>query len=334
MHSAVHFQLCYKPDPKNPADVFSRQPAPPQVHINPSERADTRTINTIITSALPQACTLEQVQEATASDTTLQAVLASLQSGSWDEDLARYFCHRNEFASSHCVLLRSGQIVIPQSLRHRVLELAHQGHQGIAKTKTRLHFKVWWPGMSTQAVNFLKECLPCQLATEPPTSQYTPLQPTTHLEAPLLLTGLYFTGPFPTGENLLVLVDYYSRYPEIEVMKNITTGALEPRLRRIFARYGVPQEIVTDNAKTFRSSQFADFMTEFGIKHRKIAPRYPRTNEEVEKLNRSINKVVKTAIAVSRDWLRRPQRVANGLPHYAPCSHWETTSRHDVGTQC
>ena len=49
-------------------------------------------------------------------------------------------------------------------------------------------------------------------------------------------------------------------------MKNIMTGALEPRLRRIFAHYGVPQEIVTDNAKTFRSSQFAYFMTEFGMK--------------------------------------------------------------------
>ena len=57
-----------------------------------------------------------------------------------------------------------------------------------------------------------------------------------------------FVGPFPTGENLLVLVDYYSRFPEIEIMTKITAEALEPRLRRIFSRYGVPQRIVTDNA--------------------------------------------------------------------------------------
>jgi hypothetical protein len=49
-----------------------------------------------------------------------------------------------------------------------------------------------------------------------------------------------FVGPFHTGENLLLLVDYYSQYPEVENMKHITTAALEPRLRRIFARYGVP----------------------------------------------------------------------------------------------
>jgi hypothetical protein len=43
-------------------------------------------------------------------------------------------------------------------------------------------------------------------------------------------------------------------------------------------------------------------MREFGIKHKKITPRYPRANGEAERLNRSINKVVKTAIAESRDW--------------------------------
>jgi transposase InsO family protein len=111
-----------------------------------------------------------------------------------------------------------------------------------------------------------------------------------------------FVGPFPTGENLLVLVDYYIRYPEVEIMKHITTAALEPPLRRIFARYGVPQEIVADNAKTFRSSRFSNLMREFGIKHKKITPRYPRANGVAEQLNRSINKVVKTAIAESRDW--------------------------------
>jgi transposase InsO family protein len=100
-------------------------------------------------------------------------------------------------------------------------------------------------------------------------------------------------GPFPTGENLLVLVDYYSRFPEVEIMKKITAAALEPRLRRIFARYGVTKRIVTDNAQTFCSTRFANLMAEYGIKHRKITPLYPRANGEVERLNRNINKVVK-----------------------------------------
>ena len=150
--------------------------------------------------------------------------------------------------------------------------------------------------MSKDLETFVKRCQPCLVTTESPRPSITPLKRTTLPKAAWLLLGMDFVGKFSTGENLLVLVDYYSRYPEVEIMKHITTAALEPRLRRIFARYGVPQEIVTDNAKTFRSFRFSNLMREFGVKHRKITPRYPRANGEAERLNRSINKVVKTAI--------------------------------------
>ena len=149
----LNFRLRYEPGPKNAADVFSRQPTPPRAHVNPSEHADTRMINVITTASLPRACTIEQVKEATAKDATLQTVLKSLQSGTWNKDLGLFFSHRNEFSFSGGVLLRNNRIVIPRSLQQRVLELAHQGHQGIAKTKARLRTKVWWPGMSTEAEN-------------------------------------------------------------------------------------------------------------------------------------------------------------------------------------
>ncbi|CAB4022868.1 hypothetical protein BOX15_Mlig023251g7 [Paramuricea clavata] len=258
-------------------------PTLPRAHVNPSEHADTRMINAITTASLPRACIIEQVREATAKDAKLQTVLKSLQSGTWNKDLGLFFSHRNEVSFSDGVLLRNNRIVIPRSLQQRVLELANQGHQGVAKTKARLRTKVWWPGMSTEAETFVKRYQPCLVATEPTKPSFTPLKPTTLPKAAWLLIGMDFVGPFPTGENLLVLVDYYSRYPEVEIMKHITTAALEPRLRRIFARYGVPQEIVTDNAKTFRSSRFSNLMREFGIKHKKITPRYPRVNGEAER---------------------------------------------------
>ncbi|KAJ1156950.1 hypothetical protein NDU88_009666, partial [Pleurodeles waltl] len=45
------------------------------------------------------------------------------------------------------LILRGRRIVLPQSLWAKVVELAHQGHQGAAKTKARLRAKVWFPGM-------------------------------------------------------------------------------------------------------------------------------------------------------------------------------------------
>lgn len=37
------------------------------------------------------------------------------------------------------------RIVIPQSLKSEELLLAHEGHEGIVKTKTRMRIKIWWP---------------------------------------------------------------------------------------------------------------------------------------------------------------------------------------------
>ena len=299
----LNFHMGYEPGAQNAADVLSRQPIPPRRAINPSKLADTRAINTVISTSLSRACTVEEVRSATTGDAVLQAIINSLASSNWSNPQVHpYYAHRFELTSCDGILLRGNRILIPDSLRKRVLELAHQGHQGIAKTKSRLRSKVWWPGMSTEADAFVRQCQPCTLASTSPTQAVAPLKPTPLPKAAWLYLGMDFVGPFPTGENLLVLIDYYSRFPGVEIMKKITADALEPCLRRIFAWYGIPQRIVTDNAQTFCSTSFANLMAEYGIQHRKITPLYPRANGEVERLNTNINKVVKTAIAAARNW--------------------------------
>ena len=46
-------------------------------------------------------------------------------------------------------LLRDHRLVIPSSLATRVVQLAHVGHQGVIKTKSRIRNKVWFPHMDT-----------------------------------------------------------------------------------------------------------------------------------------------------------------------------------------
>jgi hypothetical protein len=40
-------------------------------------------------------------------------------------------------------------LVIPRKLRQRILQLAHESHQGVLKTKQLLREKVWWSRMDT-----------------------------------------------------------------------------------------------------------------------------------------------------------------------------------------
>ena len=67
-------------------------------------------------------------------------------------------------------------------------------------------------------------------------------------------------------------------------------------------RPSVRPPLIRPSVSAFYPNPFSNLMREFGIKHKRITPRYPGANGEAERLNRSINKVVKTAIAESRDW--------------------------------
>ena len=59
--------------------------------------------------------------------------------------------------------MRGTRLVIPQALRGHVLEMAHEGHRGIGKTKRRLHSKVCWQKIDAEAEKVYKTCHGCQV---------------------------------------------------------------------------------------------------------------------------------------------------------------------------
>ena len=96
----------------------------------------------------------------------MQAVRSCLISGNWETAPKPYVWVRNELTYIGQVILRGTRIVIPNILRKRVLELAHEGHQGVVKMKERLRSKVWWPGVDKDAERKCRECYGCQLVTK------------------------------------------------------------------------------------------------------------------------------------------------------------------------
>ena len=68
----------------------------------------------------------------------------------------RYTLTVNESAD---LVIRDYHIVIP-STQKRVVELAHEGHQGMSKTKERT--EVWFPGIDAAVEESVKRCIPCQ----------------------------------------------------------------------------------------------------------------------------------------------------------------------------
>jgi hypothetical protein len=63
------------------------------------------------------------------------------------------------------VIIRDHRVVIPQSLQQRVIILAHEGHQGLVKTKELLRSKVWFPGIDSMVAKSIQNCYACQINT-------------------------------------------------------------------------------------------------------------------------------------------------------------------------
>ena len=132
--------------------------------------------------------------------------------------------------------MRGTRIVIPQSLRSEVLRLAHEGHQGIMKMKTHLRTKVWWLKIDSDAEKVCRSCPGCQVVGE-----FCPPEPMQRVEppsGPWQDVAIDVLGPLPSGESLLVVVDYYSRFFEVVVMRSTTSQKMIEALMPIFTRYG------------------------------------------------------------------------------------------------
>ena len=109
--------------------------------------------------------------------------------------------------------------------------------------------------------------------------------------------SLDLLGPMPTGEYLLVVIDYYSRYCEVEILMSASASQIISRLEKIFAVHDLLVTITSDNGPQFRAEEFEQYLVDNGILHRKVTPQWAQANGEVELQNRSLLKSMRVAQA-------------------------------------
>jgi transposase InsO family protein len=63
-------------------------------------------------------------------------------------------------------------------------------------------------------------------------------------------------------------------------------------LHDIWATFGIPVNLKTDNGPPFTSHEFDNMCKFFGIKHIATSPYWARGNGEVERFNRNLKKVM------------------------------------------
>ena len=85
------------------------------------------------------------------------------------------------------------------------------------------------------------------------------------------------------GKMILILIDAHSKWIEAVCTPSTTSSAVIEELKTLFAQFGIPETIVTDNGSCFVSAEIEAFFENNGIKHITSAPYHPASNGLAER---------------------------------------------------
>ncbi|XP_064091616.1 uncharacterized protein K02A2.6-like [Macrobrachium nipponense] len=274
--AAYDYNIEYRPTSKmGNADALSRLP----VDKAPEQHEE----SILLISAYNLPITAKEIAQGTKKDPVLSKVVQSLITGRdicADANCKPYKEIWNELSVTQECILRGSRVVIPNALRNRVLSEIHADHQGIVRSKSIARTYVWWPGVDRDIENLVKKCMNCALQQNNP--KPTRMHPWELPRYPWQRVHVDFAGPF-LGYSYLILVDAYSKWPEVIPMQTTSSVATIKSLMQIFATHGLPERIVTDNGPQFTSQEFKEFLNVNGIQHTLSATYHPSTNGEAER---------------------------------------------------
>ena len=111
-----------------------------------------------------------------------------------------------------------------------------------------------------------------------------------------------FYGPLLTEECLLVIIDRYLRYPEVEIVRSRKASVVILKCDKVFATQGIPLSITTDNAPPINSEAYRCYPRTLGICYDTSTSKWPEGKAEVERFNQPLGRALTTAAVAGRIW--------------------------------
>ena len=202
------------------------------------------------------------------------------------------------------------QLVLPVQCRQKILEISHAiplaGHLGTTKTRQQIIRRFYWPSLFKDVDQFCKSCINCQKSGSRRV-QKAPLIPLPIITEPFKRVAMDIVGPLPRSKSghkyILVLCDYATRYPEAIPLRSIDAEHVAEELIQLFARVGIPQEILTDQGTNFMSQLLSELYKLLHIHSIRTSPYHPQTDGLVERFNQTLKSMLRKVVAKEgKDW--------------------------------
>ena len=246
---------------------------------------------------------LTMIKQATEVDNDLEKLKTVIRQG-WPETkdqvppgVAEYFNFRDELSIQNGLIFKGERLVIPYGVRSHMKARIHASHIGVQGCLRRARDSVYWPGMTKELTEYILRCPTCN--AYPQDQQKEPLISHAIPERPWEKVG---SDLFEyEGGDFLVTVDYFSNFFELDQLRSKSSDEVIGKLKSHFARYGVPDQFISDNGPPYNSEAFREFAREFEFEHITSSPGYPKSNGKSENAVRTAKRLVKKAKESGRD---------------------------------
>ncbi|XP_014678323.1 PREDICTED: uncharacterized protein LOC106818112 [Priapulus caudatus] len=225
---------------------------------------------------------LEQLKLETERDETLQLLRLVILKG-WPEEkhqcptqVTPYFSIRDELSVQDGLIFRGERLVIPASMRDQMKKAIHTSHLGEESCLKRAREAQYWPAMNAEIKTFISTCDTCR--------NYE----TSQCKETMMPHEL-------PDKDYLVTSDYYTNFWEVDRLKRSNSSTIISKLKRHFARQGIPEQVISDNAQNPTSDGFQRFARDWDFEHVTVSPYNSKANGKAESSVKAAKRMLRKA---------------------------------------
>ena len=255
------------------------------------------TVHTVLHKTSISNTTLEEIREATSTDATLTELHALIANGfpsetsSLSSELKAYQKLVADMHEVDGLLVHNNKVIIPLSLRPKMLSIIHEGYLRMEKCKLLARQSLYWPGLTRDIEEFIRKCSTCNKYRRK--QQQEPLFPHPVPHCPWQKLGADIFSL--RNKDYLLIVHYYSKYPEISMLHDKTASSVITNMKSVFARHGVPDQIMADNMP-FASKDITTFSKDWNFNIISSSPNYAQSNGQAERTIQTVKCLLKKAM--------------------------------------